>query len=226
MRVVSSHVVDDEIVKTDHELGPQDFTVIVHQQGLQVDAPECVEVNSTDTIACVKNLSQAQWEWISQGKLFLHLWGKAFDPDDFSPPPKKVDILKLIDVGMQHIAGMIILGCEACMAGKNVFFRNPETYLHPKTEQHIAGMLREMQSLFNGKGGNATKIEEQPPVDESLATIGWLNALLAHYGPDKEMFQKEKGKRGTVQEAIDNVKQNTSIGQQLVNNFVKLRDGS
>lgn len=224
MKIITSHIVNEEIVKETHDIENQEFTAIVHPQGLHVDAPECVEINPQNTIECIQEMSQAQWEWISQGKLFNMLWEKSFDPQDFKPPVKNIEILKLSDMGLKHIAGMIILGCETCMAGKNIFFRNPETYLHPRTERYIVGMIQEMQKLFNGKGGKAVKdAPKEIQNDDTNDAINWFKALLAHYGPEKEIFSIN-GKRGTVTEAINQINQKTEIGLQLINNFLKLKN--
>ena len=40
------------------------FTCIVHQQGIRVDIPEFVEINSRHTIDCMSKMNQRQWEHI------------------------------------------------------------------------------------------------------------------------------------------------------------------
>jgi len=148
-------------IKTTHldEKGDLDaneggITLIVHQQNIRVDvtgranAPTFVEVNPQDTIRCMQEMTQSAWEWISTGQIFKKLWKEAFDPCDRMDPPKKIAALNVSDHGLVHVAGMIVLGCEACQAGQSVFFRNPETHLHPKTERYIASMLHMMLEAF------------------------------------------------------------------------------
>lgn len=164
-KIVTTHIENDEPVRTEHEIDAKNFCVIVHQQGLKVEVPEFVEVDPQDTIRCMSEMTQPQWEWISQGPLFKHLWQEAFDPSDRTDPPKSIEVLNMGDMGLRHMAGMIVLGCEACMAGKSVFFRNPETYLHPKTERYVATMLHKMLDLFGG-GEVKTTTADSPPQHE------------------------------------------------------------
>lgn len=163
-KIVTTSVVDDEIVKEDHELECQNFTVIVHQQNIKVDVPTFVEVGPQETIRCMDEMTQKQWEWISTGELFRHLWSEAFDPADRMEPPRLVEVLNMGDLGLRHMAGLIVLGVEACFEGRNVFYRNPETYLHPKTERYIATMLRKMLDLC-GKSGTVTEVADTPVED-------------------------------------------------------------
>ena len=128
--------------------------------------------------------------------------------------PTTVAALNKMDMGMIHVAGMIILGCEAMFAGKNVFMRNPETYLHPATERYILGMFQKMLQLCGGKGTvtktdkapkNLTKSKKRPTdkaphIDspEKLKTlvIEWLGCMT----PTKQIVQRPDGTRLTPPE--------------------------
>src|ERR1043165_1483839 len=141
-------------VKTEHEIEdkPGGLTVILHQQGLRVDVPTFVEVGPRETIACMMEMKQKEWEWISEGQLFQTLFKTIFDEKQdrhFSGCviPKTIEELNQGDMGVAHICGLIVLSCEAFFAGKSVFLRNPETYLHPATERMIVGMLNKMLEL-------------------------------------------------------------------------------
>jgi hypothetical protein len=132
------------------ETSPSGINVLVHQQGIRVDLPEMVEINPQDTINCLAGMHEAHWHYITTGELFQVLWHLAMRGE--LQIPKTLEEMRLADMGMQHVAGLIILGCEAMMQGKSTFFRNPETYLHPKTEQVIMTMFIAMMRMFNHTG--------------------------------------------------------------------------
>ena len=139
------------------------MTCFVHQQGIRLDVPEAVEINSRTTIDVMSKMSQKAWEHISTGQLFQHLFRKVFPPEDGDVPiPPTIEQLNKGDFGVIHIAGMIVQGCEAIFEGKTkLFFRNPEDNLHPKAEQRIMAMFLDMRNLA-GAGDNV-QVQELPP---------------------------------------------------------------
>lgn len=146
-----------------------DFIALVHQQGIRVDVPTAVEINSRNTIDCMEKMTQEAWVHISTGQLFQHLFKMLFpdgvdrngNPIQTVKIPATIEELIRGDFGVTHICGMIVLGCEAHFAGKTkIFYRNPETYLHPRQEQLIVGMFKEMQSLLGR--GTKVQVEELP----------------------------------------------------------------
>lgn len=139
------------------------FTCLVHQQGIRVDVPEFVEINSRTTIDCMSKMSQKAWQHISTGELFQHLFRKVFREEDNNavPIPATIDELNKGDFGVIHVAGMIVQACEAFFEGKTkIFFRNPEDTLHPKAERTIVSMFMEMHKLL-GAGENV-QVKELP----------------------------------------------------------------
>lgn len=136
------------------------MTVLVHPNGVRVDAPEFVEINSRKTIECMEKMNQHQWQHISTGELFQILFRELFPIEDDSVRghatieiPASIEKLKGGDFGVMHGAGMIVLACEAMFAGKTkLFFRTPEDHLHPATERRIASMFKKMQQLLGGSG--------------------------------------------------------------------------
>lgn len=166
-----------------HEVGENRFTLLIHQQGIRVDVPEAVEINSRNTIDCMEKMSQKQWEWISTGELFRELYGTIFPTEDYGGPkqewvepdvskdtftqpkltetglplPISIEELNKSDFGIVHACGMIVLGCEAIFGGKRkLFFRTPEDHLHPKAERRIVQMLKKMMYLA-GTDGTVTE---------------------------------------------------------------------
>jgi len=95
--------------KTIHEIDLS-FCVIVHQQGIRVDVPDFVEINPHNTIDCIQKMSQGQWEFISRGQLFQTLYHIALEDsadNDTAIPIANLDDLKIADMGLQHISGLI-----------------------------------------------------------------------------------------------------------------------
>jgi len=147
------------------------FTCIVHQQGIRVNLPDFVEINSRNTIDCMEKMSQRAWVHISEGKLFQILFREFFPEEDGNVPiPGTIEQLNAGDLGVVHAAGMIVLACEAIFEGKTrIFFRNPENNLHPKAERRIHGMFMKMRDLLapDEEGGVATAVAPEPePTEE------------------------------------------------------------
>lgn len=156
-KVISTH----KGVKAEHDLpdSPGGFTVIVHQQGIRVDVPDFVEINSRNTINCMEQMSEAHWKWISKGETFKILFRLAFRDQPEITVPETLKELIEGDMGVTHVAGMIVLGCEAVFEKNNIFFRNPENGLHPRTERCIVTMFKAMM-LLAGLGGTVEETEE------------------------------------------------------------------
>lgn len=231
-------------VKTEHEieLNPSGINVLVHDQGVRVDVPSFVEINPADTINCMRKMTEKEWRWVSTGQLFRHLFKLSFSPDHRgNPPPEIPDTIEELnagDMGVAHIAGMITLGCEACFAKKNIFIRNPETYLHPATERHIMEMFREMLKLLGQRGTVTTatepqggkpedKKEEEPvppemleePRDPKEVVLKWLDCM----EPEKDLC-RVGDRTYKVREMIEEVKAGTEVGIGLSRIFFEKRD--
>lgn len=231
-------------VKTVHEVEdkPGGLTCIVHQQGIRVDVPAFVEVGPRETIACMSNMNQKQWEWISRGPLFKMLFNEVLKPEneknfDACYIPDTIEELNQGDMGIAHISGLIILSCEAFFAKKSVFLRNPETYMHPAAERMIMTMLKKMMQLC-GITGKVEVCESDPP-DEQLSKIGDIailgkqqkvadpeetpNAMVVRWlkSMDAEKKFAQVGEQiYTVADMILEVTADTEIGKQLVEQFV------
>jgi hypothetical protein len=230
----------------EHEITTQRFTILVHQQGIRVDVPEFVEINPRNTISCMEQMNQKEWDWISTGPLFKTLFYLAFDQEQTKhfgecKIPATIEELCNGDMGVMHVCGMIVLGCEAMMAGKSIFMRNPETYLHPATERMIVGMFHKMLELFGASGEIQTEVAEDPENltepqrekrdkikkkhDELLKqqdsenpkdlVVRWLSCMDLN-----KKFAQSGNKIYTVAEMIIEVKNETNLGNDLVNQFL------
>lgn len=144
------------------------FTCLVHQQGIRINVPDFVEINSRDTIKCMEEMNQRAWVHISTGQLFQLLFREIFPEEDGDVPiPETIEELNNGDFGVVHAAGMIVMACESMFEGKTkIFFRNPEDNLHPKVERRIASMFMKMMNLLGHteEGGVATAVS---PEDQS-----------------------------------------------------------
>ncbi len=149
------------------------FQVIVHPDDINVQVPTFVEISAEDTLACVKALNDTQWAHMSTGQLFRACWYKFFEHTEslaLNVPPT-VAALHTSSTGMRHIAGLIILACEAMFDGKHVFLKNPETFLHPKTERSLVGGILFMRALVQGGDSIVAYYPsiDAPPSDTSSA---------------------------------------------------------
>jgi hypothetical protein len=140
------------------------LNLFVHQQGIRVDVPDAVEINSRNTIDCMAKMKQNEWEHISTGDLFIHLFNELFR-DGTVLIPKTIEELNKGDYGVIHGAGLIVLACEAIFTGKTkLFFRTPEDHLHPKWQRTVMGMLLKLRVLAASMGEEVeVSVEEKKP---------------------------------------------------------------
>ena len=223
-----------EVQETWIEDKPGGLTVILHYQGIRVDVPDFVEINPRNTIACMEKMTQQEWEWISNGELFQTLFKMYFDARQFCEIeiPQTISELNAGDMGVIHVAGMIVLGCEAIFAKQNVFYRNPETYLHPATELMIMDTFRKMLEMTGNHGGVAKveldpeniKKEIEPQTNETPIedkdweqTLTWLKLM-----PEKP-FAKIGETTYTTTDLILEVANKSDVGKMMVEKFVSMR---
>lgn len=164
-------LVNDEEV----EIPDQPFTCLVHDQDMHVEVPTYVEIDSFSTVKVVKEeLTQKSWDHIRTGDTFRLIWHKFFQdvPSLAYSTPEELTKLQRSDVGVQHVAGLIIMACEAIFDNKNVFFKNPETYLHPKVERCIMTGIDMMRKILLGQG--IVVAEDERKEDDSTHEIAKL----------------------------------------------------
>jgi hypothetical protein len=205
-------------VTTEHDVGDRPLTVVVHDNGIRVDSPDFVEINPKNTIACMEQMTQNQWDWVSKGAVFKHLFTKLFERSrNPITIPATIEELNASDMGIIHAAGLIVLGVEAAMAGKSCFFRLPETYLHPAQQGNLVDVLTTIQGLGQGSG-NATAVAD--PTFDAYHTVSWLK----HMDASKPMA-KVGSVTYTVADLILEIGAETDVGKLMVQKFVELRDG-
>lgn len=208
----------------DIEIGPEGFLCLVHQQGIRVDVPDHVEIDISKAIACLKAMNQTQWEWISKGGIFGIAFNAVFS--NRIQIPQLLSTLLEHDLGVQHMAGGIIMMCEAFFAGKNVFWRNPENSLHPSSEQTFMDMIEKMLKICRVKK-IATKVAAgDPNIDdapkiilpdstiERSTALKWLQAA-GTQGLDAP-FATIGNATYTIAELIEQVTNDTPVGQKMI----------
>jgi len=135
---------------TEHEIPEQLFTAIVADQGIKVEVPEALLIDSRKTVECMEKMSQRAWEHISTGELFQHLFNMLFR-DSGVKIPVLIEPLLDGDIGVIHGCGLIVLLVESRFAGvKKVHIRTPEDHLHPKTQRLLVSVIQEIQKIPNG----------------------------------------------------------------------------
>jgi DNA topoisomerase VI subunit B len=228
-------------VVQNHDLPDNPLTVIAHPQGIRVDVPEFVEINPKNTIRTMEDMTQTEWQYISNGDLFKELWNTVFPGDKAIKIPTTIEELNSGDMGCAHVAGMIVLACEALFEGKKVFFRTPETYLHPATCANLTDMIVKI-----GRIGNAKTTVADPEQDKQQCLV-WLNAMEANTRKRPNLEQRaikvgtgnptslsrviayldDKDKTPvTCADAIEHVKADTALGKKMIALFTAARDSS
>lgn len=166
------------------EIGDQKLCVIVHNNGIKIKVPDALEIGITQTLKETDGLTQRQWHHISTGPLFQECYRLMFGPegeDPGLPIPETVDDLKDADEGIRHVSGMIIMLCEASPAFNNgkpkynkIFLNHPETFLHPKQERKLIGMLEFIYKVLYGETlsnrGVSTIEEPESPAPDAPET--------------------------------------------------------
>lgn len=149
---------------------------------------------------------------------------------------------------------MIVQGFEAIFEGKSVFFRNPETLLHPATERYIVGMFKFMLNAAGSGKGTITKTDKRPEKTvgpkkrdakgrfikaekvavapapnckpyEDLDNINHCLEWLSKFPPEKEIA-KLGAQRLTALQLIEQVNRASRAGKQIVDIFVSKRDST
>jgi len=245
------------------DLAESGFNVIVHGQGIRFDIPTYVEINCRTSIPRMEAFTQEEWEWVSQGDLFQGAWKEAFDRGwsggkggQLIPttPPLTIEELLADDPGVIHVAGMIVQGFEAMFEGKNVFFRNPETLLHPATERYIVSMFKFMLNAAGSGKGTITKTDKRPEKTvgpksrdakgrfvkaEKVAAAPAPNCKpyedpnniehclewLGKFPPTKEIAKLGE-QRLTAPQLIEQIRKGSLAGKQIVDIFVSKRDST
>ena len=230
--------------KSEHQIDGN-FTVLVHKQGIKVDVPEFVEINPRNTLRCMEDMTQSQWLWLSGGELFQALFRLAFQDQEEITVPPTIQELNDGDMGIAHVAGMITLGCEALFANKNIFVRNPETYLHPKTERCIMTMFQAMMRLLGTKGVITDEINpDDPPekIDSYLENnikeafeavkrepesdkeevLRWLRLVGDEKGMDKEFLQIGDV-RYTIADLILEIQGDTEAAARMIEKYLEMK---
>jgi hypothetical protein len=205
----------------DVELTGEGINVILHPQNVRVDIPEALEINAIDTINCIKNLNEEQWEWISKGTLFRIAY--RFAMKDVDPEPPDFEDLKMGDMGVQHLCGMIILACEAMFARKkNIFIRNPETYLHPVVERCVMYSFKAMLELTGNGSGVVTKTKSKGGAEDEES---WFQKELKETIREVEGTppkpKKTKGKKSDAEDAATEDEEKLRITLLYLNNKAK-----
>lgn len=139
-----------------------EMTVLVAQQGIRIDCPDHMEINSRDTLKTMSEMNQRQWEHISTGPLFTHFFRLLFPSEDGDVPiPATIEDLNSGDYGVIHASGLIVMMCEAIFAGtKKIFLRTPEDHLHPKATRSLVTMIDAINAMSGGSGGTVTATDQ------------------------------------------------------------------
>jgi len=239
-KIKSTHLDEDgRIVEQEHDIegSPTNLKVVLHQQGIKVDVPSFVEINPTTTLKCMDEMTENAWLWISQGGVFQALWKEAHDPSHTPTIPKSIKHFELVDLGVKHMAGMIVMAYEAAVINKqNVFIRNPETYLHPATERYVVSMFEKIIQLsgcvgevktttdtevkaYDAQGREVPKPTGPPSETDKQECIRWLELL------ENADIAKDGDKVLTANDCLKEVLDDTSKGWQIVGLYVAKRDG-
>ncbi len=228
MKVVSTDYTGQE---TEHDIGSVGLNVIVHDQGIAVEAPGTATITPEDTVDCIRNMSQEAWEHISTGSIFRSAWKEIFSDSRHAGKlrdhiPANIQHFQKMDIGVRHIAGLIIgILTETMIKGnKKVFIVQPETYLHPSEARCLVCLINFLRTIPPAKKltkENAAQDYVRNDYESDKASaIQWLRML-----PDDKRVGSLDGKPLTPAGVVPMVEANTKTGRAFVAQYVQLRDG-
>lgn len=132
------------------------MNVICHPQGVRIDVPDRVEISGISTINRMARMSQQEWDVARNAEAFLDLFSCVFPQvlkRDFPGVrlPEDISELNRQDMGVIHICGMIVQIFEANYEGKELFFRLPESHLHPAAQANLSNLFCKLGYLGQGE---------------------------------------------------------------------------
>jgi hypothetical protein len=129
----------------------RELNIICHKETMNIKVPDHFEINPENTLEEIKNLNQNAWTHISTGEIFQHLFRLVYplpDPSNHSAPkseiaiPERIEDLQAMELGIRHVCGLIILAItRGGIEGRELFFKLPESYLHPAYQCNLADMF-------------------------------------------------------------------------------------
>ena len=129
------------------ELEDEALCVIV-DSGLRLEAPEFTEINGMNTLKCCDGLCEGKATHILTGPFIKDLFHMVFVEGRGVSLPQSREELLAAGFDVQHIVGMIILTFEAIIErGESVFYRDPETHLHPHEVRHLMTLINEFRKF-------------------------------------------------------------------------------
>lgn len=146
-------------VKIKHSI-PSGVMVLVHPAEIKVEADEdAYTITSEDTIKCMKEMTEAAWEFISTGPLFPFFFDILFPHKQVTLPSSVKVLVEDYSEGVVHGCGLIVLLCEAVFEGKpKIFLKNPENHLHPSQSRLLMSMILKIRKM---SGSNPPNISSQ-----------------------------------------------------------------
>lgn len=218
--------------ETDVDIDTPGLSVIVHDQGIAVEALDAATITPEDTLSCIRGMNQVQWEHISQGEIFKKAWQTIFDDPRHHGKlrdniPASIGHLQKMDRGVQHIAGLIItLLTESMIKGtKKIFVVQPETYVHPSEQRSIVCLVRFIQSLPPAmkltKENAAQDYVRNNYESDKADAVWWLMKM-----PDDKRVGMAGDTPITAAMGRELIAMDSKIGRALVAQYVQLRDGN
>ena len=127
------------VVNGKHEMiDTKPLTLLCHKGDMSIKVPGRLEIGSPETLLKAWSLTQEELTHLTQ------IGGGLFDvvfKTSQVRMPKLVDELLDATVGVQHVVGMIALIFEGFITGRELFFRQPETHLHPEQQLGLGDLL-------------------------------------------------------------------------------------
>lgn len=118
-----------------HDLEVKPVTLLCHQGGIRIDVPGRIEISPEYTVKVADRMTDDDLTALWQSADGRKLWGFVFT--DREPPAT----MQGAPLDVRHVVGMIVCIYLAVVHGKGLFFRCPETYLHPRNQVGLADLF-------------------------------------------------------------------------------------
>lgn len=143
---------------TEHDIDPG-VRALVHNPDIKVEAPNAKLVSIKETTACMAEMSQKAWEFISTGPLFQALFEELTKDRRVTLPATIKALNEDYSEGVIHACGLIVMLVEARFAGtKEVFVRTPEDAMHPAWHARLMSLFMMIEKIPLG-GDTQPKVQ-------------------------------------------------------------------
>lgn len=115
--------------------GDEAIKIMCHKGDIDIvnDRPDVFEINPERTLKAASIIDEDGWRYLKTSAPFMRYFRMIFPDYVLDDTP-----LAAQPVGVRHAVGLIVASVGAVKAGHVIFWKFPETYLHPLQQLGLA----------------------------------------------------------------------------------------